>query len=335
MTVTSGQVPLHIAVFAPNWVGDQVMAYEFFCGLRKINPHAQIHVFCRPWVVAIQFKQEIDTLTVLGVDPWYRQVQKVLQFRRQHPCKIGYCLNRSVLSQLYLFLLGVKKAFFFTESKKQVMHRSDMYLRLLHPLFPLHSGKAGLVYKKPFSAQKQWRTGGHVDYGFDMRCEYFVMAPCAQAASRQWDLGRFLRLGKMLHRFTGWKAILVGSQQDKEHMQDLEPHPAFHNIAGTTTVAGLALLFEKAKVVIANESGLAHVAALCKAPVHIVCGAANPLRTKPVAQFEGQVCVATSAVSCWPCEKNTCKRKDQPNACLKEISEQSVFDAVCRQLRLQ
>ena len=57
--------PESILVRAPNWIGDQVLAYPFFYFLRKAYPKARIGVVCVQWVQDIQFRHLIDEIMVL------------------------------------------------------------------------------------------------------------------------------------------------------------------------------------------------------------------------------------------------------------------------------
>ena len=89
--------------------------------------------------------------------------------------------------------------------------------------------------------------------------------------------------------------------------------------SGKGSVSSLWKVFQSSRFVVCNESGLAHVAALCGARVQIVCGAADPNRTKPIGPGLVQVLVNAS-VSCWPCEKNVCQFQDErKNQCHEGI----------------
>src|SRR5262245_7538769 len=59
-------MPKSIIVYAPNWIGDQILAYPFFHYLRQGYPAAQITVACVPWVASIQFRHLVDNVCVLS-----------------------------------------------------------------------------------------------------------------------------------------------------------------------------------------------------------------------------------------------------------------------------
>ena len=57
--------PQKILVRAPNWIGDQILAYPCFHYLRAGYPTAQITVVCQPWVASVQFRHLVDEVYVL------------------------------------------------------------------------------------------------------------------------------------------------------------------------------------------------------------------------------------------------------------------------------
>lgn len=54
--MASMPTPQKILVRAPNWIGDQILAYPFFHHLRAGYPGAQITAVCQPWVASVQFR---------------------------------------------------------------------------------------------------------------------------------------------------------------------------------------------------------------------------------------------------------------------------------------
>ncbi len=70
------QTPQTIVVRAPNWIGDQVLAYPCFYYLRQGYPQAHITSVCPPWVAAIQFRHLVDEVCILpqpqGTSVWAR-----------------------------------------------------------------------------------------------------------------------------------------------------------------------------------------------------------------------------------------------------------------------
>jgi lipopolysaccharide heptosyltransferase II len=339
-----------ILVRAPNWIGDQIMAYAFFAQLRKSYPDAWIGVVCTEWVKDVQFRGFIDEIFVLprfkkksvfGSYQSIRRIAKVL--KSKGPWDLGLLLPNSFGSAYLFHRAGVRvirgyqtdlRGFFLTEklvwNPDSSIHRSDAYLRIL--------AKEGLEfefardYLKRFDPVKHWPEVIPLE---PPKEPYVVIAPGATADSRRWSTKNFASLIRQIHHHWGFKAVIVGGPAERPIVEE------FHrldlpviDLVAQGSVSALWQLFQGAQFVVTNESGLAHVASICGAKVQIVCGAADPTRTKPIGP--GLVQVLTNPhVSCWPCEKNVCQFSDRrKNQCHEGISSDAVMDGLERVLRV-
>jgi heptosyltransferase-2 len=152
--------PKKILVRAPNWIGDQILAYPFFHFLRKAHPTAHITVACPHWVQAVQFKNLVDQVVVL---PRSRNASILSRFdslekgaeilRRMGPWDLGIALPNSFSSAWLIYRAGARvrvgystevRGFLLTQRLKwekpsikslpgapSCSHRSEAYLGLL------------------------------------------------------------------------------------------------------------------------------------------------------------------------------------------------------------
>src|SRR5690606_4799450 len=113
---------------------------------------------------------------------------------------------------------------------------------------------------------------------------YWVMAPGATAESRRWPEKYFLALARTIATQTGWTGVIVGGPKEAPLAELLcaEGDAKLVDYTARGPVSALFPVFRGARFTVSNESGLAHVAALCGSPVQIVCGAADPRRTRPL-----------------------------------------------------
>ncbi len=163
--------------------------------------------------------------------------------------------------------------------------------------------------------------------------DYWVLAPGATADSRRWSESQFAALARKVAAETGWTGVIVGGPKEAPLAARLREDRAakLKDWTARGPVSGLHRLFSGARFTVTNESGLAHVASLCGSPVQIVCGAADPRRTRPIGP--GRVQVTVNAVECWPCEKNVCSQQgDRYLQCLKGIHERDVWDEISKGL---
>jgi heptosyltransferase-2 len=328
-----------ILIRAPNWIGDQVMAYPFFHELRRRYPRAWIGVICTEWVKDIQFRSLVDEVFVLPKnkgDSFFKSARTIFNFAKKikvhGPWDFGITLPNSFGSALILSLAGaVRKRGYDTDVRSLLLddklrwnpsheiHRGQAYLNLLSP-----EGQVSL--KMPdFDPIREWPGLNPIEPPKD---PYFLIAPGATADSRRWPTEKFAELIEKISARFGYQAVVVGGSAEKEiAAQLLKKGIVIEDFTGRGRVAAHWKLFRNARFTICNESGLAHVAALCGSKVQIVCGAADPRRTRPIGP--GLVQVKVNPVECWPCEKNVCLYQDErKNRCLEGISADDIFAEV-------
>ncbi len=357
-----------ILVRAPNWIGDQILAFPFYHYLRKSYPGARIIAACPPWVADVQFRHLVNHVIRLpkpesaslwdrfaAIEGGVRDLRAV-----EDEFDLAISLPNSFGAAWFIWRSGalVKRGYLadgrgvllndgIPMGAGQTLHRAQAYLNLLpdaarrnckrhaefwgvapeNELDPFIPGEL-----ERFDAAIAWPTADPLD---PPTRKFWILAPGATADSRRWGLDRFARLAKQVHADTGWQGLVIGGEAEKEGGARLagDPDLGLLDWTGLGSVSKYWRCFSEARLTICNESGLAHVAALCGSPVQIVCGAADPKRTKPVGP--GAVQVAINAVDCWPCEKNICLLKDDAarNQCLRGIEPDRVWEEARRVAR--
>ena len=328
-----------ILVRSPNWIGDQVMSYPFFFELKKRYPTAWIATICTEWVKDIQFRGLVDEVFVLPKkrgDSLFQSIKNSYQFsqtlKAKGPWDLGISLPNSFGSALVLYWSGVlARRGYNTDARGMLLnervvwnpshdiHRAQAYLNLVEP-------GGSLVFQTPdFDPIRSWPDIEPIE---PPREPYFIVAPGATADSRRWSTSQFAELIKMISSKYDYKAVIVGGNAEKEIAGQLFRWGVqIEDYTGRGWVSAHWKLFKEAKLTICNESGLAHVAALCGSKVQIICGAADPRRTRPIGP--GKVQVKVNPVECWPCEKNVCLFQDErKNQCLKGISSADILEEV-------
>lgn len=341
--------PKTILVRAPNWIGDQILAYPFYYFLRKRYPHARIISACVPWVSSLQFKRQVDEVFILdlpvknregkaGLYSKWKAIEKNANRLKGLSQKLGVntgfglgiSLPNSLSSAWLLSRAGVSRRRGYATDGRGILlndpvkwnpdperHRAQAYADLLteytaseidvkefwprEPENPLDDELPGVLTS--FDAENEW---GSKDLLAPPKESYWVCAPGATADSRRWPIEYFVELARGLYSKLGYKTVVVGGPKEAKFADILV------NAEGVSAVDFTALgqpsalwkVFQGAKFTVTNESGLAHVASLCGSPVHIVCGAADPRRTRPIGP--GRVRISVNSVECWPCERNTC-----------------------------
>ncbi|MBU6376670.1 MAG: hypothetical protein KGQ59_11780, partial [Bdellovibrionales bacterium] len=200
------------------------------------------------------------------------------------------------------------------------IHRSQAYLNLLYPQTSA-SGRVPDLRKfwtlpadneldppipgdvDEFPAEAAWPQFEMLDPPDE---SYWVLAPGSMAESRRWGEDRFVQFARHVSRETGWTGIIVGGPKEAPIAERLKQDRSLRLKDWTAVgpIPGLSRVFRRAKFVLANDSGMAHFAAMMGAPTYVAWGAGDPRKTRPVGPTMVQIEV--NAVDCWPCEKNTC-----------------------------
>lgn len=117
-----------------------------------------------------------------------------------------------------------------------------------------------------------------------------VISPCASHPLRNWPAERYAQLADHAIREHGMKVILVGSPApfEAEYCAAIEAAMTgkAHNICGKDTLKQLAALISRADLVVAPDTGPAHIASAVGTDVLGLFAASNPYRSGPYNSLE-------------------------------------------------
>lgn len=112
-----------------------------------------------------------------------------------------------------------------------------------------------------------------------------VISPCASHILRNWPAERYAKLADHAIREHGMKVILVGSPApfEAEYCTAIEQamEESAHNICGKDTLKQLTALLARADLVVAPDTGPAHIASAMGTDVLGLFAASNPNRSGP------------------------------------------------------
>lgn len=127
----------------------------------------------------------------------------------------------------------------------------------------------------------------------------FVLCPSASKAERNWTTEGYASVINHMHQ-QGYKTALIGSPATNEvalaeKIMALTPHVDF-NLVGKTSLPQLFALLQQARLVVAPDTGPAHMATLAGAPVIGLYAAQTPLRTGPYNDLDKVISVYDEAL---------------------------------------
>ncbi len=142
--------------------------------------------------------------------------------------------------------------------------------------------------------------------GFGLaRGRYAIVHAGSQLPSRRWPAERFAAVADALAE-DGLQVVLTGTANEADITRAVGKcmrAPAL-DLAGRTTLGGLAALVARARLVLANDTGISHIAAALQAPSVIVASGSDPRRWAPLDRRLHRV--LWHPTECRPCGHAEC-----------------------------
>jgi ADP-heptose:LPS heptosyltransferase len=292
-----------IAVFRALVLGDMLCAVPTFRSIRRRFPDARITLIGLPWAREFvdRFGAYIDDLIEFtgfpgiperDVDP-ARIVRSIADLQARH-FDLAIQLQGSGLdSNSFVALLGARQsAGFVLPGTASVPPTADGiwveypgHGREVHRLLRVADALGGDVDDAPefpltpmdeadlaAVVPSQLTPGG-----------YAVVHPGASHPSRRWRPEKFAAAADPLAR-TGFEIVITGSASERavaaEVVERLQ-EPAL-DLSGRTSLGALGVLVRDAALLLANDTGVSHVAAGVRTPSVILFSEADPLRWAPL-----------------------------------------------------
>jgi ADP-heptose:LPS heptosyltransferase len=154
-----------------------------------------------------------------------------------------------------------------------------------------------------------------------------VLHPGASAASRRYPAAQFGAAVRLLHASAPLQVFITGSAQERELAVDVSGHAGrsaqspIHDLTGALSLGELGALIETASLLIANNSGPAHLAAALGTPVVDLYALTNPQHTP----WQVPARVLFHDVACRYCMKSVCP--EGHHGCLRAVTPLQVAQA--------
>ncbi|MFP5380045.1 MAG: lipopolysaccharide heptosyltransferase II [Vicinamibacteria bacterium] len=338
-----------LVVFAPNWLGDAVMALPALTALRRHWPGAHVAVAARasvaPLYGMVPGVDEVRTLEttsgLAAVKRWRRDALRLAggQF------DTAVLLPNSFLSAWIASQAGIPERWGYAADlrarlltrpvprPREAVHQADYYLALVEALGVSRADRVARI--EVSDAAREEAAHALAAAGVGAADRYVAMAPgAAYGRAKQWPPERYAALAARLHATAGLRTVLVGAKSDGMVCREIGERaarlavdaPAVADLSGRTTVPGVAGVLARAAAVVANDSGAMHLAGAVGVPVVAVFGSTNEQQTSPLTARAGQpVRIVTHPVWCRPCMLRECPIDHR---CMREIGDDHVMSAL-------
>ena len=301
-----------LLVFAPNWLGDAVMALPAIVDLKTHLPTAAIDVAARP-AVAPLFTMAPAINRIVTLEKGSGAVEQLRKARYEATLLLPNSFNAARLA----WRAGIPQRWGYRSDFRTLLltksvpaptrvHQTEYYRHLVRAL-----GFGGTLAIEPrIELTESHREAGRAlleEQGWDLRTPLVAVAPgAAFGGAKRWPVTSFAALIDGLAR-DGARAVLIGAPADRtaatEVVMATKASPAPLNLVGRTDLPALGGVLAFCRVLVTNDSGAMHFAAALGLRVVAMFG---PTREKETHPIGAQHTVLTHDVWCRPCMLKEC-----------------------------
>ena len=334
-----------IVVVLPNWYGETLFATPFLRALRSLRPQAFIATLGWPQCgeillhsphvnELIDYDETNAHRTLLG--KW-----RLIAELRARRFDAAFILRRSLSRSLVLALAGIPARIGFVNAKSGwlltrrirpatgALHKASTYFPLLGAAGPVPpvAPYDYAVSEAERGTAREWLQGRLAVNGRPVA----VLHPGANWPHKRWAAERFAALGDRLSEVRRAHVVITGGPDDvalaESVARQMRQPPTV--LAGQTTLRQLGVCLEQAQLVIANDTGILHLAAALRRPVVALYGPTSPALTGPLG--DPQRTVVLHHPDC--CPQIPCYRPDRPpHPGMNSITVDEAFAAACQML---
>ncbi|MEY3883689.1 MAG: hypothetical protein RIS87_978, partial [Pseudomonadota bacterium] len=151
---------------------------------------------------------------------------------------------------------------------------------------------------------------------------FAILLPGSHAAgqAKRWGISHYADLAQALKARGISRIVLIGGADETEDCEKITAyHPDFIiNLCGQTNLLELPEIFRHAKMIVGNDTGTAHLAAVAQRPVLVICGPTDPRRVKPLGRH---VIAIQADIACKNCYQKICSH----HSCMKNLTVDHVM----------
>ncbi|WP_432380574.1 lipopolysaccharide heptosyltransferase II [Duganella sp. P38] len=317
--------PLRTLIISPNWIGDAVMAQPLLQLLRAAHPERPIDVLAPPavspvWRQAAEVDEVLETPFRHGALQ-LRQRWQFARLLRRRGYADAYILPNTIKYALIPWLAGIRRRVGYQGESRygliNVMHHDEapprpmvaFYAALARPPVTVQGPALRAALPRPrLTVGGAQVAAAFARCGLDPARPLVAMAPGAEfGGAKRWPARHFAALAQaLLARDPATQIALLGSPKDEQACAEVAaglPAAAAFNLAGVTSLAEAIALLARAAAVVANDSGLLHIASALNRPVLALYGPTDPDHAPPFSDLAASVSLR---LDCAPCKQREC-----------------------------
>ncbi len=317
--------PFRIVIRSPNWLGDSVMAVPAVRAIKAGRPDAHITI-AAPEKIAPVWKLIPEVDEVLPI-PERSVFGTARALKRNALFDVAILFPNSLRAALEVWLARVPRRVGFRGHRRRwllnqiiperekpgpIEHQSVRYLRIAEGV--------GAGMEKTFNVQ---RSTFNVQRALEAKPSTTKIGLCPGAEygpAKRWLPERFAEVAAAIS--AQW--ILFGTKKDEEIGRTIAATLGEKcvNRIGQTTLQELIAELSECRLLLTNDTGAMHLAALLGVPVVAIFGSTEPRLTGPLG--EGNI-ILRHQVECSPCFLRECPIDFR---CMKAVTTEEAIQAV-------
>ena len=310
---------LKILVVAPSWIGDTILAQPLLTRLRRKHAGLHIDVLAPDWSAPLLAR--MDEVRRVISNPFahgefnFAARRRLARSLRAEAYDEAIVLPNSWKSALIPFLAGIpRRTGFVGEARYFLLNRPRRYdARALPQLAARYAKLAEESDAAPLpplamphlQSTAQQQAAARAALGLPLAASPVIFCPGAEfGPAKRWPARHFAALAQRLGD-TAQPVWLLGSDKDRAVGAEIvqAAHGAALNLCGRTTLEQAIDLLAGARLVVANDSGLMHVAAALDRPLLALYGSSSPAYTPPLSRHAK---IISLNIACSPCFQRVC-----------------------------
>jgi heptosyltransferase-2 len=322
--------PFRILVRSSNWLGDAVMSVPAVRAIKKGRPDAHVTIAAAASLAPMwKLVPEVDEIIALPGKSLLGNARLISGSRFD----VGILFPNSLRSALEMWVARIPRRVGYRGHSRSWLvnqivrergkhgppeHHALRFLHLAHEL--------GAAVDESILADVS--RNGHVD----LASTRIALSPGAEyGPAKRWLPDRFAEVATAVGAQRHLKWVLFGTITDAELGEHIAAKlgDSCENRIGQTTVEQLIDELRACRLLLSNDTGTMHLAALLGLPVVAVFGSTEPALTSPLGQ--GHV-VVRHHVECSPCFLRECPIDFR---CMHAVTVDEVREAVMSILRAQ
>lgn len=333
---------LRTLVISPNWIGDAVMAQPLLQLLKAAHPERAIDVLAPPAVSPV-WRQMVEVAEVLETPFRHGALQlkerwKYARLLRQRGYADAYVLPNTIKYALIPWLAGIPQRVGYKGESRygliNLMHHDEtpprpmvaFYAALGAPVLAQQTAAMRAALPRPrMQVGAAQREAVCAKLGLDAVRPVLALAPGAEfGGAKRWPASHFAALARaVVAQQPATQVILLGSPKDKEACSEVAQQLAdaqVFNLAGATSLAEAIALIAVSSAVVANDSGLLHIASALNRPVVALYGPTDPDHAPPFSDLAASISLR---LACAPCKQRECPLGHQD--CMIKLTPELVW----------